>query len=254
MTRVPVGRKGQRYSTPSAPTYKWRENCILPRFLPLNNCAGNTRDAFTLIELLLVLAIVVAIMAVAMPAIHAPLENYRLRKAAELIQARWAKARNEAIRSGQTMVFRFQQNQNLFQIAPWITDADLVESSLLAGDANLQSLAFAPAAGTGMAVGGGTTITSALVKLEELPENVIFVGFDSAATPRDVAVASQMQAGSFSSDGWSAPILFYPDGTSSTVRLVLANSRGQFIMIKLRGLSGVGEISDLLTAEELALE
>ena len=51
--------------------------------------------------------------------------------------------------------------------------------------------------------------------------------------------------------GAADPILFYPDGTSATARIVLGNSRNHFVVVELRGLTGIARSSDLLTAEEL---
>lgn len=220
--------------------------------------AGGTGVArgFTMLELLLVLGVIVAFMAVSIPAIHGPLQNYRLRKAADLVRARWAKARSTAMRNGQTMVFRFLPGQSQFQVLPWESESDLVESSLfLAGTA-----AGGTVVGSSVGAGGiGATAninsgTNVLGVVEELPDGVIFVGLEGVVNVRDAVASERLQMATGGSDGWSGPILFYPDGTTSTVRLVLGNNQGQFVMLKLRGLSGVAEVSDLLSADELAVQ
>lgn len=208
---------------------------------------------------MLVLAVIVAVMAVVTPAIYGPLENYRLRKAGELVRARWAKARSEAMRTGQTYMFRFQPGQSAFQIQPWVTEQDLVESSYVGADLSAGTggnvLPVGPLNSGNAAVDPFSAAgpTPSAVN-EELPDGTLFVGFDSVLSIRDAAVSEQLQSTGVTQDGWSAPILFYPDGTCSTARLVLGNQRGYFLVLRLRGLSGVTEVSDLLSADELARE
>jgi hypothetical protein len=199
----------------------------------------------TMLELLLVLALLVAVGAASMPAFHGPLENYRLRKAADAVRVHWEKLRIEAMKSGQTMMFRFQVGAHRCQGGAWNSGEDLLEASQF----NFTS----PVAGmaAGMPMPG-----SSFQFEDELPETVMFVGVESAVSPRDAAVqqAAAAMVGpnvAPADQAWSPPILFYPDGSTSTVRLLLQNERQQYIMLKLRGLTGVTEVSDLLTAEEL---
>ena len=51
---------------------------------------------------------------------------------------------------------------------------------------------------------------------------------------------------------WSPPILFYPDGSASQAQLRLTNSTTQrFVQLRLRGLTGIAYVSDILVAAEL---
>jgi len=200
---------------------------------------------FTLIELLLVLTLIVVIAAAAAPAFQGPIDNFRLLKSADLVRARWAKARCEAMRSGQTMMFRYQPQTGMFEIAPFQSDTDYLESSQLFG-----------AAGTMPATNGATSnvmATSAATGYrtsEELAENVTFAALATVANSRDMHVQQFIQNQGAGTQ-FSPPILFYPDGTSTTTRVTLANKRQRFVMIQLRGLSGVAEVSEVLTVAEL---
>lgn len=198
---------------------------------------SGARRGMTLIELMLVLAILVAVAAVAAPAIKGPLEDFRLRRSAELLRARWGKARVQAMRTGQTMMFRFQTGTGIYEIRPWMTGEVLLEGNTL-------GLAL-PAADPALAAGP-------VVEPEELAEGVSFYGIQSTTSSRD-AFIQQLALQQDPSGEWSPPVLFYPDGTSSTLRIVLKNERQTFVMVKLRGLTGVAEVSDYLSAEELAL-
>jgi hypothetical protein len=210
------------------------------------------RSGLTMLELLLVLALIVAVGAAAMPAFFGPLENYRLRKSAELVRTQWEKLRIQAMRSGQTMMFRFQVGGNRAQGGPWNTGEDMLEGSPFAGGGMMMNPAAAMPAAGGMGLPGGSTYQLE----EELPDQVMFVGVEAAASMRDAMIqqtaAAMAGPNQLPEDqAWSPPILFYPDGTSSTVRLLLQNKQQTFIMIRLRGLTGVAEISDLMSAEEL---
>jgi prepilin-type N-terminal cleavage/methylation domain-containing protein len=214
----------------------------------------NRAPGFTLLELLLVLAVLVAVAALAAPAFYGPLENFRLRKGADVVRVQLAKARSAAMRSGRTMVFRFQMSQPLFETQPWYSEEDFLESSDLFGLAEPSSGVVplpgqsAGAAPSAPAQAGAMTSDSRPVQ-GTLPENVYFAGLESLVTIRDASMRQVME--NQAQADWSPPILFYPDGTSSTVRVILGNSRQQFIIVKLRGLSGVAEITDLMTAAEL---
>jgi prepilin-type N-terminal cleavage/methylation domain-containing protein len=199
---------------------------------------GRRPRGMTLLELLLVLFILVSVAAMSVPALQGPLDNFRLRKAASLVRARIEKARIEAMRSGRTMMFRFQLNGGTFQIDPWASNADAVEATGTLSANQMQTTAAA-------ATVGKTPV------LEELPEGVSFLGIEATASLRDASIQQALQDQQGLAQEWSPPILFYPDGTSSTVRITLTNVRQQFILLKLRGLTGVAELSDLMRAEEL---
>lgn len=193
----------------------------------------------TLIELLLVLAILVAVAAVSAPALHGPLEDFRLKKNAELLRARWGKARVDAMRTGQTMMFRFQVGTGVYEVRPWMTEEAYLEN-------NTPGMAAAAASPQQVLAQQQPEAP------QELAEGVTFFGVQSAASQRD-AYLQQMVLQQQPDGQWSPPILFYPDGTASTVRLVLTNDRQTFVTLKMRGLTGVVEVSDYLSSEELAL-
>ena len=91
---------------------------------------------------------------------------------------------------------------------------------------------------------------SAAVQSRSLPEKITFHAGELAvedAVSRERHVASMQSAG----DDLSTPILFFPDGTTSEASVVLANDRNQFVRLTLRGLTGVGRATEILSREEL---
>jgi hypothetical protein len=195
-------------------------------------------------EILLVSTLIVIVAATAMPSLKVTLANQRLKKAAETIRAEWTRARAAAMKTGQTQVFRHLVNQPGYLTMPQVSPEDLVESDQLtlartfAGDAFLG--------------GGDLGMTTAL---SELPAGVVFVGADVALDQRtamqmvsyeqDPSVAGFGTAGAASQTQWGMPVYFFPDGTTSTARLVLANQTGLALAVELRGLTGIARVTPI---------
>ena len=77
------------------------------------------RRGFTLFELMLVLALLVAFASIAAPMLRNSFAIERLRKGGDAVRTIWAKARLDAMRSGQTYVFRFDYGANTEAVALW---------------------------------------------------------------------------------------------------------------------------------------
>jgi prepilin-type N-terminal cleavage/methylation domain-containing protein len=169
----------------------------------------------TLFEVLLVLAVAAVIAAMAWPALRRPLARYRLYSAADKVRTQWCQDRVEAMRSGRTYVFRYVVGGNQFRSGPEEgTSAAASDGSDMIGD--------------GRQRGDGT-----------LPEGVKFLA-DAPALPANRQAAAPDESG----DSWSDPILFYPDGTTSDARLLLAGDQSCAVRLMLRGLTGAPSVSD----------
>jgi len=180
------------------------------------------REGVTLIEIMLVLALLVVIGAVAAPMLEGSLARAKLEQSGELVRAAWTKARLSASESGETRVFRFEQNGARYQILA-LGELLLPENSTLSVDDTPER------------------DVSDLLRLGEarLPDGVVFAKGEVSASAQVAALLGETAV-----TGWSAPILFRPDGTTSDATLVLANSAQQTIVVTLRGLTGVSRVSD----------
>ena len=78
---------------------------------------------------MLVLAVLVAVGAMVLPALHGPLEDQRLLKSADLIRAQWTKARVTAMKNGRMYVFRYVTATDQYAIEPWSGEVDATEAS-----------------------------------------------------------------------------------------------------------------------------
>ena len=85
-----------------------------------------------------------------------------------------------------------------------------------------------------------------------LPEDISFAAGQTWVDSRAATFESSSPAiGAEQGEaGQSKPILFYPDGTTSSARLLLRNKQGRRIELALRGLTGVVTVGQLQSAEE----
>jgi len=183
----------------------------------------------TLLELLLVLAVLAAAAALAWPALQRPLADQRLRKAADLIRAQWVTARVEAMESGETILFRCTPGGNRYSLQL----AALALADPQAADA--QTALAGPAQGETLAADDFNPQTGLL------PEGVSFVGAEQIV----LAGQSGLQPGASQA---CTDLLFQPDGTTTDSRLVLCNQDGSTIELTLRGLTGVVTVGPVVVS------
>ena len=193
-------------------------------------------------EMLLVLAIMVAVAAMVLPALRGSMEDQQLRKAADLIRADWATLRVTAMKTGRIQLFRYDVGANTYTLETWQGDAD---------DAEPQASAMAAPEPT-MTAGQNSDSTNGLASagLGTLPSNITFNRGEVASDARSAQVDGAASNPSASSSGSSQMIVFYPDGTTTDASLVLTNERF-FVELRLRGLTGQSQASDLLSQQEI---
>ena len=137
----------------------------------------NRRDGITLFELVLVLALLVVIGAMALPALHGSFNRQILRKSGEQIRVDLAKTRNEAMRTGRILVFQYELGTGNYMTRPWSQESDLIEG-------NLALLAAVGGSGVnpdgtqsnGAPLPSSQIMVDPYVQNQTLPEKVIFAG------------------------------------------------------------------------------
>jgi prepilin-type N-terminal cleavage/methylation domain-containing protein len=230
-----------------------------------SRCAGSgaarwrragSRHGYTLLEILLVLALLVIFAALAIPALIRPLEGQRVRKAADGVQAAWIRASNESVKSGQMYLFRYEPQGRGFTIEPWASADDYLET----GDTSYATpgVTRGPTASAPPGQLGSTTAAPGEMLptgWKQLPEGIMFVGGqtvpETRASVAGVAGTSGVEASAGPVSGEAPPILFYPDGTCSTAEVTIANEAGICVTIRLRGLTATTEVSDEFRMEGL---
>ncbi len=183
---------------------------------------GSPRAGFTLLELLLVLAIIVLISTASWPSLKAWFQGHHLTQAVDLVRTQWVKARTLAMEEGRAYRFAWQTGSGLYRLAP-----DDLENW-----PELQGTLAAPRLWGGNSPG--------LVIEETLPEGVQFAAGEGAT----------------SDGGWCREtIVFRPNGTTlilsvdglerPEIQVGLVDSGGHVNVLQLRGLTGVVTVFDL---------
>ncbi len=189
---------------------------------------------FTLLEVLLALALLVVIATFAWPMLQAPFAHRQLRSAADRVRAAWVRAHISAMNADRVYMFRCTLDGTDFHIQQW-------ESQELLADLSQSGVA------DGGAAYGWTESGEAKYRAGKLPEGIVFSACEALADTRSamIPLGAELQGEVPSGVGWSDPIMFYPDGTTSTARLELRNARGLAIELRLRGLTGVVNVSEV---------
>ncbi len=192
-----------------------------------------SRRAFTLMEMLLVLVILVVLAALTVPVFYRSVRDATLRSAGEQVRTEWNKAHIKAMKEGRIYVFRFQPNGRKFQVEPYTAEDDTL-------DAVSSTSTFAPPP---------QPAKDDPNSRNQLPEGIKFLEGLTVEEERAKVVEEAMGMGGGGGE-WSKPILFYPDGVSSDAWLVVADEHNSAIRVELRGLTGLAVIGDLTTPED----
>jgi prepilin-type N-terminal cleavage/methylation domain-containing protein len=178
------------------------------------------RSAFTLMEMVLVLAIMGIIMAVSFPAINSYYGGIRARAGADTVRAAWMQARLRAMEEGRAYRFAILPGESAFRIAP--------------DDARYWAGGEAPAGEEGQA--------PPLIMASNLPGGVVFTSVDEGVSPDELLTgteATQMtSAQDVSPEQFQRVVVFLPDGTADQdVSIVFRHLGGPPLLLNLRGLT-----------------
>ncbi len=200
----------------------------------------STRRGYTLLELLIVVAVMLVVASLTLPALNRPFAKSKLRDAAKQLRVALARARLEAIRTGAPQQFCYQPGGGVYEISARST---------------AEGGGFLPVALEGgveeAPVADGSAYAAAA--RYELPEGIRF--FDPLAPE-----AAPDESDSIPSEGdesWSAPIVFYPNGRTFNALVRLYGEYDYYVDVTLRGLTGasrIGEIQRLEPSLEASLE
>ncbi|NOY41556.1 MAG: hypothetical protein GXP26_06960 [Planctomycetes bacterium] len=207
---------------------------------------GARRDhrasGFTLFEVLLVLTLVVVMSSLVAPLLQNSLASFRLRSSTDSVIAAWSKIRARAIETGHVYQFRFIEDDSKYRVERWYTDnrnsqRDQDEEQGEEGNEQQSSDELRQDEDDNWHYE------------ESLSEGVKFHGGDQSTIDEEGEKLVESLEGE-GADDWSTPILFFPDGTTSTVSIVLRNDLNQFQRTTLRSLTGVARASQLLSETE----
>jgi len=196
------------------------------------------RQAFTLLELLLTLAVLAALTAVAIPQIGLLAGDRRLVRGGDLVRVEMTRLRVDAMRQGRVLMLEGLIEGNQFRSRPFNSAADATEAFDQTGS---QSGLLNGATQGVVTVVEQDTESQDLI---DLPQDIFVesVGVVSAARSMEIEQLTESDR----SEGWSQPILFYPDGSTSTSVITLSNPELGRVVIRLRGITGDVTVSEVV--------
>lgn len=197
----------------------------------------DARRAFTLLELLLVLAILSVLASIVIPQVAWLLGDRRIVRGAKLIREELMLARIDSMREGRILMVDAMLESNSLRIQPYFSLGDSVNAIDQTGT---QAALLSGADQTQMVV---VEQDESKIRQLELPIDVVVksVAVVSAARAMEIEQATM----SNQAEGYSQPILFYPDGTTSTAAILLSHPVHGQITVRLRGITGDVTISEV---------
>lgn len=196
------------------------------------------RSAFTLLELLLTLSVLAAIAAVAIPQMGLLLGDRRLVRGGDQLRVEMTRLRVDAMRQGRVMMIEGMVEGNSLRVKPYFSAVDSTEALDQTGSQS--GLLTGATQGTAVPV----VDDESAEKVIELPEDVMVaaVGVVSAARGAEIEQLTLADQG----EGWSRPILFYPDGSTSTAAITLTHEKYGRVIVKIRGITGDVTVTEVL--------
>lgn len=196
------------------------------------------RSAFTLLELLLTLAMLAAIAAIALPQVGMLLGDRQLIRAGDQLRAEMTRLRVDAMRQGRVMMLDGMIEGNQIRIKPFYSIADSTEALDQTG--SQQALLT----GAEQGVMANVQVDQEAEEIIDLAEGIQVQGVAvvSAARSMEIEQANQGNQG----QGWSRPILFYPDGSTSTGAITLLDETYGKVVVQIRGITGDVTVSEVL--------
>jgi prepilin-type N-terminal cleavage/methylation domain-containing protein len=195
------------------------------------------RPGMSLLELLLVVAVLSTVVAISWPALRRPMSRNHIESAARQLQADILATRNRAMNAREVFVFIYRVDSDEYLIC------------------SLQSLRS-----TGlpsqfeMANRDGVEESEIERSLKQLPDGTWFLGQkDSAAADfpgqaereRSSKTTEKRTEIETAKSNWSAPLLFYPNGRMQSTNLILGSDQDYLIDVQVDGFGGRVKIRDL---------
>jgi Tfp pilus assembly protein FimT len=184
---------------------------------------NHPRAAFTLLELVLVLAILILIASLSGPALLRSIASTGLDKGCDMVRSEMARARVKAIKTGHVHALVF---------APGGRGMAILDFDNLAANQSLQR----------MDATQFDQSTNLVSDDNLLPRGITFAAGEAISNSRSEFVTENSKGGS---SGSVRPILFYPDGTCQDARIVLSNTKGDVKQVVLRSLTGSSRVTEV---------
>lgn len=198
------------------------------------------RGAFTLLEVILAMAIIVALAGLSWPQLSHILRRESLTANVEQVRRLLDRARVRAVEEGVIYQFRYEPHGRRFVLLPY----ELLATS----PAEQAGNSFAPATpGFSNPLGRGrhTGAERPPIQVQELTEVCSFyVPTTLSGEPlsmerlADPYLQMVVNGPSYRDVTWGPPVLFYPDGSASEGAVSVADKDRRYVTLSIRGLTG----------------
>jgi prepilin-type N-terminal cleavage/methylation domain-containing protein len=170
------------------------------------------RNGYTLLEMVLVTALIGILAALSYPAIDSMYNGQRLDAGVDAVEAAWAQARSRAIHEGRNYRFAVVLGQGNYRIAPDLPD---YWSGVSGGD------------------------PTALVREGTLPRGVTFASPEDGLALQPPGGQTALPEGSVGPEQWVPVAVFKPDGSAEADAHILFQSAAAAPKeLSLRGITG----------------
>jgi len=200
------------------------------------------RSAFTLLELMLALGILITLATLSWPGLMRSLKQQSVQGNAEQVRQVLDLARVRAVEEGRALQVRFEPHGKRYVLLPF----DPLDES---------SQQPSSAAATTTLINQAAPVHADPFRVYEVSQGCYF-HVDNALLSGETAFAERLgeewmkhleNAAQAQDVAWSAPVIYYPDGSATDGTFVVMDQDRQYIKLHVRGLTGA------VWAEQLAV-
>jgi len=181
-----------------------------------------TRGGYTLLEVLLALAVIVSLLTVVWPSVTRMFQDYQIKSVANDVRVQVAGIRTLSLNQGVSYQFRYEPEGTYFVAVPSEYGALTITDDTASTKAN-RIYGVLP---EGMQFRHADGVTE--LNTEKISE-IWLEGMENSTT--------------LSGKDWSAPLYFHPDGTASEGEFQVVSRDGIALSISVRGLTGAVKMS-----------
>lgn len=213
---------------------------------------GSGRTAFTLVEILLAVAVLAVLAALVAPSAIRRLGDAQMQSSADEVCRLLSEARIMAMETGDPVEFRYEPGGYRFLVTlnKQSEDRTLKGTSMVSTSDSITAQANQlPSGITSQTMNVWTNTRAMSASLGKgisfITEQTTIMGEPFAEGLPSIQLQELSNAEELSGVGWSTPIVFRPDGTTSDQELVIADTIGRTIRVKIRGLTGSATMQPL---------
>lgn len=200
----------------------------IPAFPPRRPALHRSRSAFTFVELLLVLGVLVLLASITWPALLRNYDDYLLKRSAQDVRIQLAATRTRSIDQGTPYQFLFEPGGRRYASVP-------------------HERTTRPSIGP---VFASTPVDNLPRESGLLPEGLLFAPLPGVPfLEHQLEIdwfAGLLDAQELAAAVWSPPLLFFGDGSSENAAFQILNpAKGRAVTVYVRGLTGAAETGDV---------